>query len=74
MTAHQFRHLAGKLMLDANPGDYEAVAQLLSHSGTKNVVKFYAGVDTRRAVRHHAKLIETLRDDPNVRGSRPRKQ
>lgn len=73
MTAHQFRHLSGKLMLDANPGAYEAVAQLLSHSGTKNVVKFYAGVDTRRAVRHHSKLIETLRDDPNGRGSPPRK-
>lgn len=70
MTAHQFRHLCGKLMLDDNPGAYEAVAQLLGHRGTKNVVKFYAGVDTRRAVRHHTKLIEKLREEGRQRGTR----
>lgn len=62
MTMHQFRHMSGKLMLDRYPGAYETVAQTLGHTGTKNVVKFYGGVDTRRASRHNAKLIETLRD------------
>lgn len=67
MTAHQFRHLVGKIMLDDSPGAYEAVAQLLGHTGTKNVVKFYGGTDTRRASRHHAKLIEKLREEAKPR-------
>lgn len=73
MSAHQFRHVSGKLLLDDNPGAYEAVAQLLGHSGTKNVMRFYAGVDTRRAVRHHTKLVEKLRSEGQERGTRRRK-
>jgi integrase len=73
MTPHQFRHLCGKLMLDDNPGAYEAVAQLLGHAGTRNVLRFYGGVDTRRAVRHHTKLIEKLREEGRQRGTRRRK-
>ena len=63
MTMHQFRHMSGKLMLDANPGAYETVAQNLGHSGTKSVVRFYGGTDTKRASRHHAALIEKLREE-----------
>jgi integrase len=73
MTMHQFRHLVGKLMLDDNPGAYEAVAQILGHAGTKNVVRFYGGADTRRATRHHARLIEKLRAEANQHRSRRRK-
>lgn len=73
MTAHQFRHFAGKLMLDANPGAYETVAQMLGHTGTKNVVRFYGGTDTRRASRHHGALIEKLREENKKRGTRGRK-
>lgn len=73
MTMHQFRHVAGKLMLDANPGAYETVAQNLGHTGTKNVVRFYGGTDTRRASRHHAKLIEKLRAEAQQRGPGRRK-
>jgi integrase len=74
MSMHQFRHLCGKLMLDDNPGAYEAVAQLLGHRGPRNVVRFYAGVDTRRAVRHHTKLIERLREEAKTRSNRRRKK
>ena len=74
MTVHQFRHLAGKLMLDANPGAYETVAQNLGHTGTKNVVSFYGGADTRRASRHHAKLIEKLREEARQRGAKRRRK
>lgn len=73
MTMHQFRHLCGKLMLDANPGAYEAVAQNLGHTGTKNVVRFYGGADTRRASRHHAALIERLREEAKQRAPGRRK-
>ena len=74
MTMHQFRHLAGKLMLDANPGAYETVAQNLGHTGTKNVVRFYGGTDTRRASRHHARLIEKLREEARQRDPKRRRK
>jgi integrase len=61
MTMHQYRHVSGKLMLDENVGAFEQVAQNLGHSGTKSVLRFYGGVNTRRASRHHARLIERLR-------------
>ena len=58
MTAHQFRHLAAKVILDADPGAYESVRQLLGHRNLVTTVNNYAGLDTRRAGRHHAALIE----------------
>ena len=76
MTIHQFRHVAAKLMLDANPGAYETARQLLGHAGTRNLVRFYGGADTRRASHHHAALIERLRDDtaPNTPRRRSRRK
>lgn len=75
MTMHQFRHLSAKLMLDQFPGAFETVAQNLGHSGTRNVVRFYGGTDTRRASRNHGKLIERLRNETQKKttGSRARK-
>jgi hypothetical protein len=55
------RHVAGKLLLDAEPGAFELVKQLLGHSNLKTTVVFYTGLDTSRAVRHHNKLIEETR-------------
>jgi integrase len=61
LTPHQFRHLAAKIHLDANPGAYELVRQLLGHKDLKTTTKFYAGIDTRRAGRAHADLVARLR-------------
>ena len=58
MTAHQFRHLAAKVILDADPGAYESVRQLLGHRNLTTTVNNSAGLDTKRAGRHHAALIE----------------
>jgi integrase len=58
MTAHQFRHLAAKTILDGDPGAYETVRQLLGQRNLATTVNFYAGLDTKRAGRHHAALIE----------------
>src|SRR5829696_7569012 len=58
MTAHQFRHLAAKVILDADPGAYESVRQLLGQRNLATTINYYAGLDTRRAGRHHAALIE----------------
>jgi integrase len=62
LTPHQFRHLAAKIHLDANPGAYELVRQLLGHKDLKTTTKFYAGIDTRRAGRAHADLVARLRE------------
>jgi integrase len=63
MTPHQFRHLAAKIILDANPGAYELVRQMLGHKNTKTTVNNYAGIDTRRAGRAHAELLLKLRKE-----------
>jgi integrase len=71
ITPHQFRHLAAMIALDANPGGYESVRQLLGHKNLNTTTKFYAGIDTRRAGRAHADLIMKLRESKLGRG-RPR--
>ena len=57
ITPHQFRHLAAKNMLDANPGNFEGVKQLLGHKNIKTTM-IYAGINSRRAARHHQSLID----------------
>jgi integrase len=73
LTCHQFRHIAAKIHLDANPGAYELVRQLLGHKDLKTTTKFYAGIDTRRAGRAHADLIARLREAKPARLRRPPK-
>jgi integrase len=58
LTSHQFRHLSAKVLLDAEPGSFETVRQLLGHKNLKTTVGAYAGIDSRRAARHHQHLIE----------------
>lgn len=72
MTPHQFRHLAAKIILDANPGAYELVRQMLGHKNTKTTVNNYAGIDTKRAGRAHADLLLKLRDESARRARRQR--
>jgi integrase len=62
LTPHQFRHLAAKFGLDANPGGFEFIRQLLAHKNSKTTTRFYAGIDSRRAGRAHADLIMKLRE------------
>jgi integrase len=58
LTPHQFRHLSAKVLLDAEPGSFETVKQLLGHTSIKTTVGAYAGIDSRRAARHHQWLVE----------------
>jgi integrase len=58
LSSHQFRHLSAKVMLDAQPGNFETVRQLLGHKSLSTTVGAYAGIDSRRAGRHHQRLIE----------------
>jgi integrase len=58
LTPHQFRHLSAKVLLDAEPGSFETVRQLLGHANLNATVGAYAGIDSRRAARHHQTLVE----------------
>jgi integrase len=74
ITPHQFRHLAGRIYLDAHPGHYESVRQILGHATLRTTTRFYAGPNTRRAGRAHADLIEKLREPalkPRNRNNEP---
>jgi integrase len=61
MTSQQFRHLTSKLTLDANPGALHLVTANLGHKNSKTTLNFYAGLDTRRAGRFLADLVEQER-------------
>jgi len=61
MTPHQFRHLAAKLMLDANPGAYLLVQHLLGHKNFKTTVSFYAESQSRNAGRAFDEVLAELR-------------
>ena len=74
LTAHVFRHLSAKVVLDAEPGAYEIVRQQLGHRNTKTTTGFYAGINSRRAARHHHRLVQqALEMQTPVRGRKKRK-
>lgn len=66
LTPHQFRHLAAKVVLDANPGAHELVRQLLVHKNIKTTTNYYAGMNTLRAGRAHADLLARLKEQSAV--------
>src|SRR5262249_44230711 len=67
LTSHQFRHLSAKVLLDAQPGSFETVRQLLGHKSLKTTVGAYAGIDSRRAARHQPPLSGRAPGDPPPR-------
>jgi hypothetical protein len=71
LSSHQFRHLSAKVLLDAEPGNFETVRQLLGHKSLTTTVGAYAGIDSRRAGRHHQRLVnEALATENPVRRSK----
>jgi hypothetical protein len=50
--------LSAKVLLDDQPGGFEIVKQVLVHKNLSQTVSAYAGIDSRRAGRHHQRLIE----------------
>jgi hypothetical protein len=50
--------LSAKVLLDHQPGGFETVRQLLGHKNLQTTVFSYAGIDSRRAGRHHQRLID----------------
>jgi integrase len=61
MNVHLFRHLAAKIFLDANPGAYEVVRQLLGHASLSKTLAAYAGFETGTATRLFADVLTQAR-------------
>lgn len=61
MAPHQFRHLAARLILEAEPGNYELVRRVLGHKNIRTTINFYAGLDSRQAVDHYDSIIDQRR-------------
>jgi integrase len=72
LTSHQFRHLGAKTVLEVEHGNYETVRQFLGHKSLKTTVGFYAGIDSRRASRHHQRLLEATLASAPVSRPRPK--
>jgi integrase len=69
LTPHQFRHLSAKVVLDAEPGAFEIVRQQLGHKNSKTTIGSYTGINSRRAARHHHRLVQqALEAQTPVRG------
>ena len=73
VSPHQFRHLSAKVLLDAQPGAFETVRQLLGHKNDQTTVNAYAGFDSRRAARHHQHLIDKAIADASLSRLRRRR-
>lgn len=75
-NTHLFRHAAGKIFLDARPGQYEVMRRVLSHKSIETTTAIYAGAETKSAGAHFASVIAERRrelESENAKGA-PRKR
>jgi hypothetical protein len=63
MTAHQFRHAAGALILQHRPGEYELVRQVLGHRNVQTTISAYIGLENIRASEIFSKIVMDHMDD-----------
>jgi integrase len=68
---HLMRHLIGKIMIDARPGDYEGPRRILAHRNSDTTYETYQGLETRSASRFLDDLIRSTRRYVPM-GERPR--
>jgi hypothetical protein len=57
ITAHQFRHAAGALILQRRPGEYELVRRLLGHRNVQTTVNAYVGLENIQASEIFGKIV-----------------
>ncbi|MGM0743564.1 MAG: tyrosine-type recombinase/integrase [Pseudomonadota bacterium] len=57
MNAHLFRHLAGMLLLNNNPGEFETVRRILGHKQLNTTTSFYARFSTKAAVARYDEIV-----------------
>ncbi|MEY4092275.1 MAG: hypothetical protein RLZZ496_1457, partial [Pseudomonadota bacterium] len=60
---HLFRHAAGKIFLDAKPGNYEIMKRVLGHKSLNTTTTIYSGAETRSAGQLYAQVINERRLD-----------
>jgi hypothetical protein len=61
MNPHLFRHLAAKLILEATPGAYGIVQDVLGHRDAATTRSHYAGSETAAAARHFDGVVRQMR-------------
>lgn len=65
-TAHRFRAIAGKILLDRNPTSQEIARQVLGHRDVHTTTSFYAPLQRDRAIDLYDDALEGLSDDPRA--------
>lgn len=58
---HLYRHIAGKVILDRNPGAYGRVRLTLGHRFSRTTETYYAGTETRAALALYGRDVLALR-------------
>lgn len=57
LTPHQFRHLAARLFLEAYPGHFEELRQLLGHETVTSTTRSYSGAEGEAAARRYDEAL-----------------
>jgi hypothetical protein len=57
ITAHQFRHAAGAIILMRRPGEYELVRRILGHRTVRTTISAYGGLETIQASEIFGKIV-----------------
>jgi integrase len=63
LNIHLFRHLAAKLFLAAQPGEYETVRLLLGHKSLATTVRSYCGLEQSDAMRRYDAVLARYRPE-----------
>ena len=68
MSPQAFRPLAAKLVLDAEPGAYELVRQLLGHAHLSYTLDFFKGLQVDRGIESYDRLLNSRTDNGTLNG------
>lgn len=60
VNAHLYRHLAAKLYLERNPGDYPTVQMLLGHKDLQTTMRAYVGLEQGDAIKRYDQMMDDL--------------
>jgi site-specific recombinase XerD len=66
VNTHLFRHIAAKVFLDRNPGDYVTVQRVLGHRSIATTTSIYTGMETRAAGRHFVDVVRRRQSGAGV--------
>lgn len=60
INVNAFRHLAAKLYLERNPGDYATVQMLLGHKSLQTTLRAYVGLERSDATKRYDNMMMSL--------------